>query len=247
MSIGLASFIGAITVITAFLTGIFGMAGGLLLMGVLVVILPVPDAMILHGITQTSSNGSRIVMMRQYVSWPIALRFGLGGAVSVAAMSMILFVPDKGVVLICIGLLPFLSLSVPAHIVPRVDRGTGAVWCGTSCMVLSLTAGVAGTLLDLFFVRSELDRRQVVATKAACNTILHLTKTAYFGAIVGIAGTSLPGWLLLMALGLPLIGNWLARPVLNRMNNDQFRLWTRVLVLLIGVVYLTQGAIHYLA
>ncbi len=247
MSIGLASFIGAVTVITAFLTGIFGMAGGLLLMGVLVVILPVPDAMILHGVTQTSSNGSRIVMMRQHVSWPIALRFALGGALSVAVMSMILFVPDKGVVLIGIGILPFLSLAVPAHWVPRVDRGGGAVWCGTSCMALSLTAGVAGTLLDLFFVRSDLDRRQIVATKAACNTILHLTKTAYFGAIVGVAGTSLPGWLLAMALGLPLVGNWLARPVLNRMNNDQFRIWTRVLVLLIGAFYLVQGAVYYLA
>ena len=125
MSIGLASFIGAVTVITAFLTGIFGMAGGLLLMGVLVVILPVPDAMILHGVTQTSSNGSRIVMMRQHVSWPIALRFALGGALSVAVMSMILFVPDKGVVLVCIaGNAVFLrwDLSLPprrARIAPN--------------------------------------------------------------------------------------------------------------------------------
>ncbi len=247
MSIGLAAFIGVVTVVTAFLTGIFGMAGGLVLMGVLVVILPVPEAMILHGVTQTASNGSRIVMMRGFVAWRIVLRFALGGAVPVGVLSLIVFVPDKGVVLLGIGLLPFVSLAMPAHLVPRVDRGGGAVWCGTSCMVLSLTAGVAGPLLDLFFVRSDLDRRQIVATKAACNTILHVTKTAYFGAIVGVAGTSLPGWLLAMALVLPLLGNWLARPVLERMNNDQFRVWTRVLVLMIGTYYLVQGAVYYLA
>lgn len=247
MSIGLAAFIGTITVITAFLTGIFGMAGGLLLMGVLVLIMPVPDAMILHGFTQASSNGTRMVMMRHFVSPSITFQFALGGAVATTLFSIVMFVPDKGFVLICIGLLPFISLVIPSYLVPRGDRKGGAISCGMLCMSLSLTVGVAGTLLDLFFVRSDLDRRQIVATKAACNTILHVTKTIYFGAIVGIIGTNLPSWLLIMALILPFFGNWLARPVLNKMSNEQFRYGTRVLVLIIGTFYLIQGAFYYLA
>ena len=46
---------------TAFISGIFGMAGGILLMGVFVWLLPVAQAMVLHGITQTVSNCSRAV------------------------------------------------------------------------------------------------------------------------------------------------------------------------------------------
>ena len=50
--------LGLLMVATAFLSGLFGMAGGLILIGVLLTILPLPSAMVLHAITQMASNGS---------------------------------------------------------------------------------------------------------------------------------------------------------------------------------------------
>jgi uncharacterized membrane protein YfcA len=47
---------------TSFLSGIFGMIGGLVLMGVLLLFLPVPVAMTLHAITQMTANGWRAVV-----------------------------------------------------------------------------------------------------------------------------------------------------------------------------------------
>ena len=44
---------------TAFLSGIFGMAGGLLLMGILAFLLPVSAAFVTHGILQLVANGWR--------------------------------------------------------------------------------------------------------------------------------------------------------------------------------------------
>src|SRR5260370_22166372 len=44
--------LGLLMVATAFLSGLFGMAGGLILIGVLLTILPLPSAMALHAITQ---------------------------------------------------------------------------------------------------------------------------------------------------------------------------------------------------
>jgi uncharacterized membrane protein YfcA len=52
MSLILTAIVCLTMVATAFLSGIFGMAGGLILIGVLLVILPVPEAMMLHGVTQ---------------------------------------------------------------------------------------------------------------------------------------------------------------------------------------------------
>ena len=46
-------------VATSFLSGIFGMAGGMILIGVLLALLPLPEAMVLHGVTQMASNGWR--------------------------------------------------------------------------------------------------------------------------------------------------------------------------------------------
>ena len=54
---------------TSFLSGIFGMAGGMILVGILLALLPLPDAMMLHGVTQMASNGWRALLWWRYVRW----------------------------------------------------------------------------------------------------------------------------------------------------------------------------------
>ncbi len=66
--------LGLLMVATAFLSGLFGMAGGLILIGVLLTILPLPSAMVLHAITQMASNGWRAFLWRSHIRWrPVAL------------------------------------------------------------------------------------------------------------------------------------------------------------------------------
>ena len=58
---------------TAFLSGLFGMAGGLILIGALLAVMPVPAAMVLHAITQMASNGWRALLWVHYIQWrPVA-------------------------------------------------------------------------------------------------------------------------------------------------------------------------------
>src|SRR3989304_757854 len=47
------------TLVTSFISGIFGMAGGIILLGVLLLYMDVAPAMVLFGAIQTSSNGWR--------------------------------------------------------------------------------------------------------------------------------------------------------------------------------------------
>src|ERR1700687_3023368 len=56
--------LGLLMVGTAFLSGLFGMAGGLILIGVLLTLMPLPSAMVLHAITQMASNGWRAFLWR---------------------------------------------------------------------------------------------------------------------------------------------------------------------------------------
>ena len=55
----LGTLIGATIVFSSFVSGVFGMAGGLILIGVLLALMPLPTAMVLHAITQMASNGWR--------------------------------------------------------------------------------------------------------------------------------------------------------------------------------------------
>jgi len=109
-------------------------------------------------------------------------------------------------------------------------------------MTLQLIAGVSGPILDLFFVQSGLDRRGIVATKAAVQTLGHALKLAYFGSLLVTGGSDLPPLLAALAKVLAIVGTQGSRRVLERMSDTQFRQWRRRLILALSVVYLGQGA-----
>ena len=56
---------------TSFISGLFGMAGGMILVGVLLVYFDVATAMVLFSIIQITANGWRALHWRQFVLWPI--------------------------------------------------------------------------------------------------------------------------------------------------------------------------------
>src|SRR5262249_47189838 len=56
LTLPFAAALSAAVISTSFLSGIFGMAGGMLLMGILLLLMPFAAAMVLHGVTQMASN-----------------------------------------------------------------------------------------------------------------------------------------------------------------------------------------------
>ncbi|MCH2458013.1 MAG: sulfite exporter TauE/SafE family protein, partial [Henriciella sp.] len=77
------------TLVTAFISGIFGMAGGLILMGVLTALLPVATAMIVHGAIQMVSNGWRAWLLRKQINWAIFARYATGSVGAVLLLVLL--------------------------------------------------------------------------------------------------------------------------------------------------------------
>src|SRR5882724_3202948 len=80
---------------TAFLSGIFGMAGGMILIGVLLALLPLPEAMALHAVTQMASNGWRAALWLRHVRWVAVGAYVAGAAVALVLWSFTRYVPGK--------------------------------------------------------------------------------------------------------------------------------------------------------
>ncbi len=231
----------AISVVaTSFISGIFGMAGGMILMGILVAFMPVSAAMVLHGAAQLTANGWRALLWRRHVDVRIFGRFLVGLLLAGLMFAFIGFIPDRALVLITLGVLPFLILIIPRRYVPQVTSPWGAELCGFMNTAMQFIAGVSGPLLDVFYVRTDMDRRTVVATKAASQACAHLAKLVYFGHAIS-GGESVPTLLLGLAVVMAIVGTSLSKFVLERLNDKQFRRWTQVLVMVIGSVYLVQG------
>ena len=170
---------------TAILSGVLGMAGGLVLMGVLVLLLPVSAAMIVHGAVQAASNGARFLFLREHVQWRIVPPYAVGATLVVAAFAAVTLVPEPGVVLMLIGAFPWLARATPHFSRLDIRRPATAFTCGAVVTVAQLLAGASGPLLDAFYLHASLDRYQVVASKALTQTLGHLVRSATTGCWSG--------------------------------------------------------------
>src|SRR5258705_5148634 len=112
--------IGATIVVSSFISGVFGMAGGLVLLGVLLIYFDVAPAMILFSIIQIFANGWRAVQWRPYVLWPIFWWYVLGAVLAFAFMYAISFVPNKPLGYLTLGLMPVAVGLLPGSIRPDI-------------------------------------------------------------------------------------------------------------------------------
>jgi uncharacterized protein len=237
----LAAVLAVSSLATSFVSGILGMAGGMILMGILLALMSLPAAMMLHGITQLASNAWRALLWRKMVDWRVFRGYVYGALVALALFALLQLVVSKPVALIMMGLTPFVTLALPEKLHLNVERRGHSFSCGVICSGLSLTAGVSGPILDVFFVRSKMTRHAVVATKAMTQSFSHLLKIGYFGAVVAIERDVVQPWIAAMMVLLAFAGTTLARPVLERMNDASFRFWTRATVMVLGTFYIGNG------
>jgi uncharacterized membrane protein YfcA len=213
----------------------------MILMGVLLAVMPVPAAMMLHGITQMASNGWRAWLWRQEIDWRVFRGTVYGALAVLAGFSVLQLIGSRPVVYLILGVTPFVTYLLPASLELNVDRRGHPFLCGVVCMTLSLLAGVSGPLLDVFFLPSQMNRRAVVATKAVSQTFAHLLKIAYFGVLLDSAHGSVEWPFALAMIGLAVVGTTLSRKVLDAMTDHDFRRWTRRTVTAVGAFYLCSG------
>ena len=225
--------------VSSFISGVFGMAGGLILLGVLLNYFDVPSGMILFSIIQLCANGWRAFQWRQYVRWPIFFKYLGGAAISFVAMYSIKFVPNKMMVYLSLGMMPFVIEALPKTWRPNIEwRGVPFV-TGVLTTIVQVLAGVGGLFLDIFFQKSMLDRKTTNATKAIVQSLSHVVRATYFGSLTGLA--QVPKWTLAPAIALSIAATSLAPFVIERMTDHGFRQWTRAIIFAVSIVYLFRG------
>src|SRR4051812_25606147 len=242
MTIFMAAALSALMIFTALLSGIFGMAGGLILIGVLFALFPVPQAMILHAVTQMASNGWRALLWWRHIGWRSMGFYVAGCLVAVGLWSLTLYVPDKAVALLMLGASPFVIRAMPEKLLPRTFGPAQVALTGLFSMTLMLLTGVTGPLLDTMFLRSPLERKQIIATKAACQVFGHGFKLLYFGALIEQVGQVEP-WFLGIAVASSMIGTSLGKLLLEKLSDAQFRTWSNRLITALASYYVGYGLV----
>jgi len=236
--------IGATAFVTAVLSGVLGMAGGVALLAVLLVYLPPLVAIPLHGVIQLVSNGSRVFVQRRHarfdwIAWyalPL-IPAGLIGLRVAQALPERLVEGSIGAVVLLATWLPkqggaaevtarrprfFLRSLRSLRAPPDGGARLRFLALGTCSGFLSLVLGAVGPMIDPFFLGLGLSRQALVGTKAACQAIGHTVKVGIFG----VAGFAFAEHAPLLTLGAvcAVAGSFVGSRLLDKLSEQSF-LW----------------------
>ena len=228
---------------TSLLSGVLGMGGGMILMGVFALLMPIPTAMVLHGVTQAAANGSRAWIHRQHIQFEVLGFYVLGSLLVLLGFFWLVITVEKSWFFVFLGSLALLSLVTPKSLQLDVTRPVTAFVCGIAVTLCQLLVGVSGSVLDIFYLNSPLNRFQVVATKAFTQTLGHLFKLIFFGWLLWTDPQAMgaPWWMFVAVVALATSGSKIGAWVLHRMNDQAFRYWSKWIIGVIGCLYLYKG------
>ncbi len=179
------------TFFTCVLSGMAGMAGGIILLGLMVSWVDTLFIIPLHGAIQSASSVSRIALFFKSIRWEILFYYSLGilpGAL-LGLRIFTSFSPDAFKILLALFILATIWLP---KMRPRHGGGTERYFLalGFVSAMLSTFIGATGSFIAPYFIRDDINKVELIATKSACQGLVHLAKIPIFG----LAGVNLFGY-----------------------------------------------------
>ena len=177
--------------ITSSISAVLGMGGGIILLAIMALLIPNGYMVIaLHGIIQLISNSTRTYIFRKYIDKNLIKEFSigaiLGAIISVLIISLaIKFYNVSSASEIKVDFLkPMIGFFIIWYLFlkgpKKKKEAKSFIKVGSISGLASIFIGATGPLIAPFFLDSNLNKENIIANKAACQMITHLTKIPLF-------------------------------------------------------------------
>jgi len=177
--------------VTSSISAVIGMGGGIILLGIMAVILPDGYLVIaLHGVIQLVSNTTRTIVFKKYIRHDIIKDFSIGALVGMVLSILIIifmisfFQVNSADQIKTDYLKPVIGIFILWYLlikIPKTDTGIIRFYLvGGISGLSSVFVGATGPLIAPFFIDKKLTKESLIANKAACQTITHITKIPIF-------------------------------------------------------------------
>lgn len=236
--------------LTATLSGVIGMGGGILLLAIMFSCLESHGEVIpLHGSVQLVSNSTRAVAFVRDADWPTLGRFALGAVPGACIGAVVLWRLGE-----LEGADPYLKMLIGAYVLvaaylptPRRAEHAGRWYdfplLGLICGAAALTVGAVAPLIAPLFARRQFVKERLIATNALCQILTHLLKIPAFW-IIGALEPSQFSILFLCMAAATIPGTLLGKRILRHVSPSLFMILFRVALTVAGLkVFFLDGVL----
>jgi uncharacterized membrane protein YfcA len=184
VSISIVALLTVASLFTAVISALCGMGGGIILLSIMTLFLPLNIIIPVHGLVQLVSNLSRTYFLRSYIKKTIAISFALGLPLGAyIAVFFIKKISDTSIPYFFIAAVILYTLYKPKNL-PAITLPFKHFWIlGFVVGLAGPLIGATGPILAQFFIRDDLSRQEIVANKASIQFLGHLIKIPVFLAI----------------------------------------------------------------
>ncbi|MCW8883938.1 MAG: sulfite exporter TauE/SafE family protein [Motiliproteus sp.] len=205
--------------VTATITAVLGVGGGVLLLAVIANFLPPVAIIPVHGLVQAGANGNRALMTRSHIDKPVLLNFLIGACIGALLASLIVIQLPVEIIQLSIALFVF-YLTWGPKLQSQYLSGWRLKLAAAATTLISMFVGASGPLVAAF-VKQVSDQRFVrVATFSACMASQHGLKLLVFSWL----GFAFSDWLGLIAAMIlsGYAGTWIGLHLLSKISNHVF-------------------------
>lgn len=245
---GLGAAPAALLVVASFftsaLTAAFGVGGGIAMLALMGLFVPVAALIPVHGAVQLGSNTGRTWHQRANVRLDVALPFIAGSFLgALAGAFFVVQLPDAALKIV-LGV--FIIAITWAKIPGLAALGRAGMMVASAVLaVTTMFVGATGPLMSPILARIlPDDRKALVATHGAAMTVQHGLKIVVFA----LAGFAFWQWLPLIALMVAsgFLGTVFGTSWLDRLPEATFRKWFRIAITVLALDLLRRGLMGYL-
>jgi len=207
--------------LTSVLSGATGMGGGVILLAVMALVVDTAYVVPLHGAVQFFSNGFRTFLFFKHTHWRLFTSYATGLLPGAFLGINVYQHLDEYVVALLMGVFILLITWMPKLRNERKDSILIFIPVGIVSGVISIFFGATGPFLAPFFVRKDILKEELIATKAACQTLAHIVKIPLFATIGFNIFKFWPTLLFLCAA--VMCGTYLGKKLVGKMTDKQFK------------------------
>jgi len=210
------------------------MGGGVLLLSAMTFFLPLQIIVPIHGICQLTSNSSRAFFLKDKINKKIFAYFTVGAPFGTfAAVYLLKTLKNPDWALILMPVLIFYVLFKPKKLPKLKIPQWSFLIVGFIAGILGPLVGATGPFLAIFFLRDDLAKENIVATKAATQFIIHLIKIPAF---IYLAFPYLDYSLLIISMALAnILGTFYGVKILKKLPEMAFIYLYKSALLLAGI------------